>query len=242
MKPTSFDLHRRGRQRGRNAGPCGAARRAARIWWVDGVGTGRLPPSGLPASLRPVVAVAGVLPWAGWACCCPAAGGASPQAVRGGRAVLFCGGINDAGRFHDPNHGALDAPALTLRCVPPAALVLQTSDAMEQLWWRMQAVRDVRKRRLPSPAGAAQPLSAMPAHRDRPAARCGARTAPGAATTFTNSRAQLKDPPACHWLRARLRGHHCQRLLRARPQAAQGLLMAAAPRRCAVRHAAAGAL
>ena len=63
--------------------------------------------------------------------------------------VLFCGGINVLDDFHDPNHGALDAPRFDFAVRATGSLVVQASDAMEQLWWRMQAVRDVRKRRLP---------------------------------------------------------------------------------------------
>ena len=41
------------------------------------------------------------------------------------------------------------------------SLVVQASDAMEQLWWRMQAVRDVRKRRLPEALQALRTASAQ---------------------------------------------------------------------------------
>ena len=140
-----------------------AAQRGVRTHLVvDGVGTGRLPKApGLPASVcRPPVCCGVYSPGpVGPAAAQPLAAPA-PQAVRGGRAVLFCGGINVLDDFHDPNHGALDAPALTLRCAT-GSLVVQASDAMEQLWWRMQAVRDVRQRRLPEALQALRTASAQ---------------------------------------------------------------------------------
>jgi len=63
--------------------------------------------------------------------------------------VLFCGGINVLDDFHDPNHGALAAPRFDFAVEATGSLVAPASDAMEQLWWRMQAVRDARQRRLP---------------------------------------------------------------------------------------------
>ncbi len=75
--------------------------------------------------------------------------------------VLFCGGINVLDDFHDPNHGALDAPRFDFAVRATGSLVLQASDAMEQLWWRMQAVRDVRQRRLPEALQALRAASAQ---------------------------------------------------------------------------------
>ena len=75
--------------------------------------------------------------------------------------VLFCGGINVLDDFHDPNHGALDAPRFDFAVRATGSLVVQASDAMEQLWWRMQAVRDVRKRRLPEALQALRTASAQ---------------------------------------------------------------------------------
>lgn len=63
--------------------------------------------------------------------------------------LLFCGGINVLDDFHDPHHGALEAPRFDFAVKASGSLVRQASDAMEQLWWRMQAVRDARLRRLP---------------------------------------------------------------------------------------------
>ena len=63
--------------------------------------------------------------------------------------LLFCGGINVLDDFHDPNYGALDAPRFDFAVQTTGTLVTAASDTMEQLWWRMQAVRDVRLHRLP---------------------------------------------------------------------------------------------
>lgn len=62
--------------------------------------------------------------------------------------VLFCGGINVLDDFYDPNHGPLAAPRFDFAVRAEGSLVAQASDTMEQLWWRMRAVRDVRRRRL----------------------------------------------------------------------------------------------
>lgn len=62
--------------------------------------------------------------------------------------VLFCGGINVLDDFHDPNHGQLAEPRFDFAVRAVGSLVQQAGDTMEQLWWRMRAVRDVRHRRL----------------------------------------------------------------------------------------------
>lgn len=59
--------------------------------------------------------------------------------------TLFCGGINVLDDYHDPNHGTLAAPRFDFSVRVQGALVLQARDAMEQLWWRMQAVQDARQ-------------------------------------------------------------------------------------------------
>ncbi|MBH1978803.1 MAG: cardiolipin synthase ClsB [Comamonadaceae bacterium] len=74
--------------------------------------------------------------------------------------LLFCGGINVLDDFHDPNHGVLTAPRLDFAVAVTGSLVVPASDAMEQLWWRMQAVRDVRQRRLPEALRALRAASA----------------------------------------------------------------------------------
>lgn len=62
--------------------------------------------------------------------------------------VLFCGGINVLDDYYDPNHGPLAAPRFDFAVRAVGSLVHQASETMEQLWWRMRAVRDVRQRRL----------------------------------------------------------------------------------------------
>jgi cardiolipin synthase len=58
--------------------------------------------------------------------------------------VLFCGGINVLDDYHDPNHGALTAPRFDFAVRTEGGLAAQAQGAMEQLWRRMQAVRDMR--------------------------------------------------------------------------------------------------
>ena len=140
-----------------------AAQRGVRTHLVvDGVGTGRLP---APWAAR--LTAAGVQ----WRVYSPLGrlGLLLPSRWRrlhrklcvvDGR-VLFCGGINVLDDFYDPNHGALDAPRFDFAVRATGSLVVQASDAMEQLWWRMQAVRDVRKRRLPEALQALRTASAQ---------------------------------------------------------------------------------
>ncbi|WP_312781026.1 cardiolipin synthase ClsB [Acidovorax temperans] len=140
-----------------------AAQRGVRTHLVvDGVGTGRLP---APWAAR--LTAAGVQ----WRVYSPLGrlGLLLPSRWRrlhrklcvvDGR-VLFCGGINVLDDFHDPNHGTLDAPRFDFAVRATGSLVVQASDTMEQLWWRMQAVRDVRKRRLPEALQALRTASAQ---------------------------------------------------------------------------------
>ena len=74
--------------------------------------------------------------------------------------VLFCGGINVLDDFHDPNHGLLDAPRFDFAVQATGSLVARASETMDQLWWRMQAVRDARQRRLPEALQALRAASA----------------------------------------------------------------------------------
>ena len=74
--------------------------------------------------------------------------------------VLFCGGINILDDFHDPNHGRLEAPRFDFAVEATGTLVTAASETMEQLWWRMQAVRDARERRLPEALQALRAASA----------------------------------------------------------------------------------
>ena len=63
--------------------------------------------------------------------------------------VVFCGGINVLDDLYDPNYGDLDAPRFDFAVQATGSLAAQASRTMELLWWRMQAVRDVRLNRLP---------------------------------------------------------------------------------------------
>ena len=63
--------------------------------------------------------------------------------------VVFCGGINVLDDLYDPNYGDLDAPRFDFAVQATGSLAAQASRTMELLWWRMQAVRDVRLDRLP---------------------------------------------------------------------------------------------
>ena len=63
--------------------------------------------------------------------------------------VVFCGGINVLDDLYDPNYGILDAPRFDFAVQATGSLAAQASQTMELLWWRMQAVRDVRLNRLP---------------------------------------------------------------------------------------------
>jgi cardiolipin synthase A/B len=66
--------------------------------------------------------------------------GGTPQGV------AFCGGINILDDYHDPNHGALDAPRFdfSVRVVGP--LVDAVLETTEKLWQRMQTARALRQR------------------------------------------------------------------------------------------------
>jgi cardiolipin synthase len=76
--------------------------------------------------------------------------------------VAFCGGINILDDFHDPNHGALQAPRFDFAVRITGPLVVEAQGAMAQLWLRMQAMRDIRKAWL---AGALDSLRASGAAR-----------------------------------------------------------------------------
>ena len=65
------------------------------------------------------------------------------------QSIVFCGGINVLDDLYDPNYGDLDAPRFDYAVQATGSLAAQASRTMELLWWRMQAVRDVRLNRLP---------------------------------------------------------------------------------------------
>ena len=91
--------------------------------------------------------------------------------------VLFCGGINVLDDFHDPNYGTLEAPRFDFAVVATGTLVATASDTMDQLWWRMQAVRDARHRHLPEALQALRAASAAQ-HAAAVAAETTARVGP----------------------------------------------------------------
>ena len=62
--------------------------------------------------------------------------------------VAFCGGINILDDLHDPNHGSLTAPRFDFAVRATGALVAETHDATQQLWLRMQAVSNIKRREL----------------------------------------------------------------------------------------------
>ncbi|MCE1251782.1 MAG: cardiolipin synthase ClsB [Comamonadaceae bacterium] len=117
---------------------------------VDGVGTGRLPPpwferlqaAGVQLRVYSPLGPLGLLLPMRWRRL------HRKLCVVDGR-VLFCGGINILDDYHDPNFGPLAAPRFDFAVRAEGALVGQAQSAMEQLWWRMQAVRDMRQHHLP---------------------------------------------------------------------------------------------
>ncbi len=152
-----------------------AARRGVRTHLVvDGVGTGRLPQdwadrlraAGVHCRVYSPLGPLGLLLPRRWRRL------HRKLCVVDGR-VLFCGGINVLDDFHDPNHGRLVAPRFDFAVQATGALVGVASDAMEQVWWRMQAVRDASQRRLPEALQALRAASA--AHHAAP----DADTSPG---------------------------------------------------------------
>ena len=152
-----------------------AARRGVRTHLVvDGVGTGRLPQdwadrlraAGVHCRVYSPLGPLGLLLPRRWRRL------HRKLCVVDGR-VLFCGGINVLDDFHDTNHGRLVAPRFDFAVQATGALVGVASDAMEQLWWRMQAVRDASQRRLPEALQALRAASA--AHHAAP----DADTSPG---------------------------------------------------------------
>ena len=152
-----------------------AARRGVRTHLVvDGVGTGRLPQdwadrlraAGVHCRVYSPLGPLGLLLPRRWRRL------HRKLCVVDGR-VLFCGGINVLDDFHDPNHGRLVAPRFDFAVQATGALVGVASDVMEQLWWRMQAVRDASQRRLPEALQALRAASA--AHHAAP----DADTSPG---------------------------------------------------------------
>lgn len=134
--------------------------------------------------------------------------------------VLFCGGINVLDDFHDPNHGTLEAPRFDFAVRATGSLVASASDTMDQLWWRMQAVRDARQRRLPEALRALRAASAARHAEQGGDPHAGPRARhPGAARQRAQPQPHREGIPQGHRHGA-ARGHHRQCLLHARWQAA----------------------
>ena len=62
--------------------------------------------------------------------------------------LAFCGGINVLDDFYDPNHGMLTAARFDFAVLATGSLVLEVADAMELLWWRVQAGYSARQNHL----------------------------------------------------------------------------------------------
>jgi cardiolipin synthase len=128
-----------------------AALRGVRVWLVvDGAGT-----SQIPADWRERFDAAGVL----WRIFNPMGrlGMLLPShwrrlhrklcVVDAGTAqvVAFCGGINILDDYFDPNHGVLKAPRFDFSVRVTGPLVGTMVEAMDSLWKRMQAIRNLRQ-------------------------------------------------------------------------------------------------
>ena len=129
-----------------------AARRGVRVQLVvDGVGTGRLPQpwalrlqeAGVRSQVYSPLGPLGLLLPQRWRRL------HRKLCVVDGQ-QLFCGGINVLDDCYDPNHGRLSAPRFDFAVRVRGTLVGFGSHVMEQLWWRLQAVQDMRQRRLSS--------------------------------------------------------------------------------------------
>jgi cardiolipin synthase len=128
-----------------------AARRGLTVWLVvDGVGTGALPMSwqrrfdeaGVQWRIYSPLGTLGLLIPSRWRRL------HRKLCVVDGR-LAFCGGINILDDFHDPQHGALQRPRLDFAVQASGALVQAVQETTAQLWWRIQAVRNVRQHNFP---------------------------------------------------------------------------------------------
>ena len=81
--------------------------------------------------------------------------------------VAFCGGINVLDDLHDPNHGPLEAPRLDFAVRVTGPLVAEAEASMARLWWRMEAVRDIRRAQLTVALDALRAASARRRRRRR---------------------------------------------------------------------------
>lgn len=82
--------------------------------------------------------------------------------------LAFCGGINLLDDCHDPNHGALDRPRLDFTVQVQGPAVLEIHEAMTQLWWRTEALAQVRRRDFPETLTALRAVGVGVFRRRRP--------------------------------------------------------------------------
>ena len=62
--------------------------------------------------------------------------------------IVFCGGINVLDDFYDPNYGDLKAPRFDFAVSVTGSVAAEASEAVAQLWWRVQAGYSARQRHL----------------------------------------------------------------------------------------------
>jgi cardiolipin synthase len=62
--------------------------------------------------------------------------------------VAFCGGINVLDDYYDPNYGSLTAPRFDFAVRVTGPLVQTVHATMVQFWWRLEAVRSVKRAEL----------------------------------------------------------------------------------------------
>ena len=63
--------------------------------------------------------------------------------------IAFCGGINILDDWYDPHYGTLAKPRFDFAVCTQGPLVQQVQEAMQQLWWRMQGVQNVKQQNFP---------------------------------------------------------------------------------------------
>jgi cardiolipin synthase len=128
-----------------------AAQRGVRVWVVvDGVGSGaltvdwrqRLVQAGVEWQVYSPLGTLGLLIPSRWRRL------HRKLCVVDGQ-LAFCGGINILDDLYDPERGALDKPRLDFAVSATGSLVQQVQETTAQLWWRMQAVRQVREHQFP---------------------------------------------------------------------------------------------
>ena len=128
-----------------------AAQRGVRVWVVvDGVGSGaltvdwrqRLVQAGVQWQVYSPLGTLGLLIPSRWRRL------HRKLCVVDGQ-LAFCGGINILDDLYDPERGALDKPRLDFAVSATGSLVQQVQETTAQLWWRMQAVRQVREHQFP---------------------------------------------------------------------------------------------